>query len=242
MIGRSKELKELADYLVYDGAAAEKKFIDGIVDNTDLHLIGKLRGNADMRYLYTGPKKPGPGRPKQYDGRIRWKNLEINRFELCCEDDEIVIYTAVVNSVSLKRNIRIAYIRRKGSDRYAVLFSTDITPDGLLIYKYYKARFQIEFLFRDAKQYTGLTHCQARSENKLHFHFNCPLTSVSLAKADFFDKVENQGAPFSMRNITDYYSAELFLNRILSKLDIQLSSEKFNFDYEELLNTAAALA
>lgn len=242
MIRRSKELEELADYLVYDGAAAKKKFIDGIVDNTDLHLISKLRSNADMRYLYTGPKKPGPGRPKQYDGKIRWKNLEINRFELCCEDDEIVIYTAVVNSVSLKRNIRIAYIRRKGSDRYAVLFSTDINLDGLLIYKYYKARFQIEFLFRDAKQYTGLTHCQARSENKLHFHFNCSLTSVSLAKADFFDKVENQGAPFSMRNITDYYSAELFLNRILSKLDIQLSSEKFNFDYEELLNTAAALA
>jgi hypothetical protein len=242
VIRRSKELKELADYLVYDGAAAKKKFIDGIVDNTDLHLISKLRNNADMRYLHTGPGKPGPGRPKQYDGKIRWKNLEINRFELCCEDDEIIIYTAVVNSVSLKRNIRIAYIGRKGSDSYVVLFSTDINLDGLLIYKYYKARFQIEFLFRDAKQYTGLTHCQARSENKLHFHFNCSLTSVSLAKADFFDKAENRGAPFSMRKTTEYYSGKLFLDRILSKLDIQLSSEKFNFDYEELLNTAAALA
>jgi hypothetical protein len=242
VIRRSKELKEPAGYLVYDGAAAKKKFIDGIVDNTDLHLISKLRNNADMRYLHTGPGKPGPGRPKQYDGKIRWKNLEINRFELCCEDDEIIIYTAAVNSVSLKRNIRTAYIGRKGSGSYVVLFSTDINLDGLLIYKYYKARFQIEFLFRDAKQYTGLTHCQARSENKLHFHFNCSLTSVSPAKADFFDKAENRGAPFSMRKTTEYYSGKLFLDRILSKLDIQLSSEKFNFDYEELLNTAAALA
>ena len=114
--------------------------------------------------------------------------------------------------------------------------------DGLLIYKYYKARFQIEFLFRDAKQYTGITHCQARSENKLYFHFNCSLTSVSLAKADFFDKAENQGAPFSMRNITDYYSAKLFLDRILSKLEVEQVSDKFSFDYEELLNTGAALA
>jgi hypothetical protein len=41
----------------------------------------------------------------------------------------------------------------------------------------------MEFLFRDAKQYTGLDTCQARSENKLHFHFNASLTAVSLAKA-----------------------------------------------------------
>jgi hypothetical protein len=44
-----------------------------------------------------------------------------------------------------------------------------------------------------------------------------------------------------MRNITDYYTAKLFLDRILSKLDIELTSDKFDFDYEELLNTAGAL-
>lgn len=242
VIRRARELKELADYFVYDGAAAKKKFADGIVENTELHLVSKLRRDADLRYLYTGPRRPGPGKPKQYDGKILWKNLDLDRFDICREDHEIIIYTAVVNSVSLKRDIRIAYIGRKGSDSYAVLFSTDVNLDGLLIYKYYKARFQIEFLFRDAKQYTGLTHCQARSENKLHFHFNCSLTSVSLAKADFFDKAENRGAPFSMRKITEYYSGKLFLDRILSKLDIEPTSDKFDFDYEELLHTTAALA
>mgnify|MGYP003439838048 CR=1 FL=1 len=39
------------------------------------------------------------------------------------------------------------------------------------IIQYYKSRFQIEFFYRDAKQDTGLNHCQARSENKLNFHF-----------------------------------------------------------------------
>ena len=28
----------------------------------------------------------------------------------------------------------------------------------------YKARFQIEFVFRDAKQYTGLMDCQSRKQ------------------------------------------------------------------------------
>ena len=38
----------------------------------------------------------------------------------------------------------------------ALLFSTDIQLPVTEICHYYKVRFQIEFLFRDTKQYTGL--------------------------------------------------------------------------------------
>jgi len=48
--------------------------------------------------------------------------------------------------------------------------------------KYYQLRFQIEFLFRDAKQFAGLNHCQARNQHKLDFHFNMSLAAVNLAK------------------------------------------------------------
>ena len=44
-------------------------------------------------------------------------------------------------------------------------------------------RFQLEFVFRDAKQFTGLTHCQARNKEALSFAFNASLTSVNLARA-----------------------------------------------------------
>jgi IS4 transposase len=64
-------------------------------------------------------------------------------------DDDIQIHTAIVNSVSLKRNIRIVLLTYKNG--YAVLFSTDTELDATSIYRYYKARFQIEFLFRDAR-------------------------------------------------------------------------------------------
>lgn len=237
VVKRADDLKELADYFVYDGAAAKIKFVDGIVNKTKLGLISKLRNDANMRFLYTGPRKPGPGRPKTYDGKINWKNLDTSRFETCYDDAEIIIYTAIVNSKSLKRNVRVAYVQQKATGRYAILFSTDVNLDGFLIYKYYKARFQIEFLFRDAKQYTGLTHCQARSENKLHFHFNTSLTTVSLAKAEFYSDTSNQNAPFSMRGIKDYYSNKLTVNRIFSKLKIDQSSKKFAPVYQELLNT-----
>jgi len=32
-------------------------------------------------------------------------------------------------------------------------------------------RFQIEFLYRDAKQFTGLTHCQSTDADKLYYSF-----------------------------------------------------------------------
>jgi IS4 transposase len=71
----------------------------------------------------------------------------------------------VVWSLSLKRKVRLAYLldcrdpKRVGR---ILLFSTDIHIGASDILDFYKARFQIEFIFRDAKQFTGLTDCQAR--------------------------------------------------------------------------------
>ena len=48
----------------------------------------------------------------------------------------------------------------------------------------YRLRFQIEFIFRDAKQFTGLSDCQARDAKKLDFHFNASFTALNLAKLD----------------------------------------------------------
>jgi hypothetical protein len=56
----------------------------------------------------------------------------------------------MVNCVNLKRTIRVVYLLKNTG--YAVLFSTDTELDALTLYRYYKARFQIEFLFRDAKR------------------------------------------------------------------------------------------
>lgn len=42
---------------------------------------------------------------------------------------------------------------------------------------------RIEFLFRDAKQLTGLCHCQARDTRALDFAFNLSLAAINVAKA-----------------------------------------------------------
>jgi hypothetical protein len=239
---RASALKGLADYLVYDGAAGKRKFVDGIVTKTDLHLISRLRKDADLRYLYTGPRTGRPGRPKQYDGKINCQGLDLSRFERCYEDEDITIYTAIVNSKTLKRNIRIAYIQHNASQTYVILFSTDLTLDGVLIYAYYRSRFQIEFLFRDSKQFTGLTHCQARSEEKLTFHCNASLTSVSLAKAEFYANPNNHAKPFSMHDINTVHFNALLLDRVFDTLNLDPTSEQLAPLYHELLNIGTIAA
>ena len=83
------------------------------------------------------------------------------------------------------------------------------------------SRFQIEFLYRDAKQYCGLTNCQARSENKLNFHFNAALTAVNLAKMEWLDTRISTDEPFSMSNIKSMYNNELLLKTFKEALLIQ---------------------
>ncbi|WP_372726544.1 hypothetical protein [Nostoc sp. C057] len=39
-------------------------------------------------------------------------------------------------------------------------------------------------MFRDAKQFTGLSDCQARDVKKLDFHFNASFTALNIAKLD----------------------------------------------------------
>jgi hypothetical protein len=236
IIDHQSVLQQFSPYVVYDNAAANQPFVDRLLDETDLHLVSKLRCDADLRYLYTGPRRPGPGAPRKYDGKINCSQPDLSRFDLCYEDDDVFVYTAVVNSRSLKRNIRIAYVLHKTKNRYVILFSTDVNLSGALMYEYYTARFQIEFLFRDAKQYTGLTHCQARSEQKIAFHVNAALTSVSLCRADFYADAAHHGSPFSMSDYQTFSHNKLLLDRFLSELDLNPMDEHIASVYNDLLN------
>ena len=130
--------------------------------------------NNNLRWLYNGEQK-AKGRPRQYAGKVCFEDL--SRFDLAENVDGQRVYTAIVNSPTFKCMLRIVYVVReeKGKIYTALLFSTDTDCAALDILRYYRARFQIEFLFRDAKQHTGLCDCQATSEAKLGFHFNVSL-------------------------------------------------------------------
>jgi hypothetical protein len=83
-------------------------------------------------------------------------------------------------------NIKVAYVEfldNKGKVRdVKMYYSTNTSRCAIEIVKYYRARFQMEFIFRDGKQFTGLATCQAKSENKIYNHVNYSMTAVNVAK------------------------------------------------------------
>jgi hypothetical protein len=221
-------------YVITDGAYSKQKFVTG-VRALELHQIGKLRADAHLRYLYQGPKRPGPGRPKTYDGKVTWSDL--SRFErLDTADEHIVLYHQVLNHVQLKRNLQVVVVVHTQRNRYVVLFSTAVNLAPLTLYRYYKARFQIEFLFRDAKQFTGLSDCQARSQAKLDFHFNASLSAVTFAKLEARPQNGNGDQAFSMASMKRRAFNQHLVDRICEHLANGQSLEKSSPDYEALCN------
>lgn len=221
-------------YVVTDGYYSKQKFLRG-VRALGLHQIGKLRLDANVRYLYHGLQRSGPGRPKTYDGKVDWADRA--RFaQLETEDDHIVLYHQVVNHVQFQCNLRVVLVVDTTRNRPAVLFSTDVDLDALTLYRYYKARFQIEFLFRDAKQFTGLMDCQARSQAKLAFQFNASLTAVTFAKLEARQQQGHTELSFSLASLKRRAFNQHLIDRICAHLANGQSLEKFSPVYDMLCN------
>jgi hypothetical protein len=82
----------------------------------------------------------------------------------------LTIYTQKLYAVNFDCILRVVLLLNTKTNNYVLLASTDVELDARLITKYYQLRFQIEFIFRDAKQFMGLNDSQARDENKLDYH------------------------------------------------------------------------
>ena len=134
------------------------------------------------------------------------------------------------------RLVVVHHFDPKGQLKTVNLYAcTDTDIPGPEVLHRYGCRFQIEFLCRGAKQHAGLTHYQARSANKLHFHLNTALTAVSLAKAAYhLDKPAEERDAFSMADIKTRYANELLLDRFFATFDSDLYLEEIKTFRERL--------
>ena len=176
-----------------------------------------------------------------YDGRVNKYNPCPKHFSVFFENekDNVKGYEGIVNIQTLKSKVKcvIIHTKSKKGDKTKVscCFSTDINmPCGKII-EIYKLRFQIEFLFRDAKQFTGLTQCQARSEAKINTHINASLTAVSLAKAlDLFKQDNTSKKVFSMHSLKMRCFNENYIDKIFSYFKENPKIDLNNVDLKDL--------
>jgi hypothetical protein len=225
-------------YHCVDGYYAKKKYIDEVV-GLDLHAITKLRSDADCLFLYTGPHPKRRGARRKYDGKVNFQTLSCFEDLGTMEDEpHLHLYTAVVWHKTLQRRLRlVVLLNRKdpAKPRFIVLCSTDPELNGHKLMELYAARCQIEFLFRDSKQFTGLLDCQARAAAALDVHCNALLATLNLVRtADLGMQQGQEPHVFSMASWKQCQCNERLLDLFMENLALDPTWVKNHACYDEL--------
>jgi DDE superfamily endonuclease len=237
---RVAEMLKLSNKIAFDAFFSKKEFVDSMC-LLGLVMISRLQKNAYLRCAYLGAQKEGQGRKKEFGGRIDPKNLPKKHFTLIWQEENEVAYEGVLHVRSLKRWCKVVIKQKldaQGKVKNAVIyFSTDLQMPGIEILQGYVGRYQIEFLFRDAKGHLGLEDCQSRQADALDFHFNTALTTLNVAKAHHWLSVEKEErGPFSMADVKTHYINEFLLDRLISIYGKCPQVEKNNPKILELYN------
>jgi putative transposase len=147
-------------YLVLDGHFGNHNALQ-MARQCGLHLISKLRCDAALYLPYTGPYA-GRGPRRKYGHKVDYDHLPVPYLqETTVEGDiETRMYQMHVLHKEFTPPLNVVIIAkinlRTHARAHVVLFSSDLELSAAQIVDYYSLRFQLEFNFRDAKQYWGL--------------------------------------------------------------------------------------
>ena len=243
LCARNEDLQQLSRHVVADGYYARKGFVSLLIEE-GFDLVTLLRHDASLRYLYEG-EYLGRGRPKRYHSRVDYHDLSLfEHHEGLREGFEV--YSKIVNYGAWGRDIKVVIkIDHKGRRR--IICSTDLTLNAAEILDLYEARFQIEFLFRDAKQHTGLGHSQVlKSQGQEHFA-NSSLTALNLLRIEDRAWALSQGLNLrervgSIGSLKLRKYNRLVVNRFIAFLDAELKPEKIKQACEQAYQTGLLAA
>jgi putative transposase len=147
-------------YLVLDGHFGNHNALD-MARQCGLHLISKLRCDAALYLPYTGAYA-GRGPRRKYGHKIDYDHLPVQYLKETTVEGHIqtCIYQAHLLHKEFQHPLNVVIIAKTNlrtlSRAHVVLLSSDLELAYTALVDYYGLRFQIEFNFRDAKQYWGL--------------------------------------------------------------------------------------
>lgn len=74
LIARKETLLPISKYVVADAYFSKNSFVSGLCSN-GFELVSRLRDDADLQYTYKEIPRTGKGRPRKYDGKVRYQSL-----------------------------------------------------------------------------------------------------------------------------------------------------------------------
>ena len=168
-------------------------------------------------------KNPDVHGRRIYDGKFNHKDpmSQKDKWDYkakLANEPEVELHQATLYSPHFKRKFNVVLCWHTEKKKHILLFSDDLNLEAQTLVQYYKSRFQIEFLFRDAKQYSGLTHAQVRDKEKLNFHFNFSFAVINQGR--IIVKHNNKEQDYTFINAKRRGYNTLLLNEFMSNLEL----------------------
>ncbi len=173
-------------YLVLDGKFGNNNALQ-MTRQCDVHLISKLRHDAALYIPYVGPQSKY-GQRRKYGDKLNYHAIPSDYLKETTLEDGIQTQTfqATLLHKDFAQPLNVVIIvktdLKTGKQARVILFSSDLSLSYERLIDYYSLRFQIEFIFRDAKQHFGLEDFMNVAETAVTNAANLSFLMVTLSR------------------------------------------------------------
>ncbi len=219
-------LRLLADwlplsYLALDGHFGNHNALQ-MARQCGLHLISKLRSDSALYVPYV-QAPDAPRTRRKYGAQLEYRKLPDAYLKQTTIEKgiETRIYQATLLHREFAQPLNVVILvktnLRTQAWAHVVLFSSDLTLAWAHVMAYYSLRFQIEFNFRDAKQYWGLEDFMNVTETPITNAANLSLFMVNVSACLCATRRVDQNE-FSVLDLKAYYRGTKYVTETLKML------------------------
>jgi putative transposase len=204
-------------YIALDGHFGNNNALQ-MVRQCGLHLISKLRYDAALYFSYEGDNKR-----KKYGDKIDYSRISGRYLQETTIVDGIRtdIYQATMRHKEFAQALNVVIIVKTklatGATARVILFSSDLALNWAQLIDYYQLRFQIEFNFRDAKQYWGLEDFMSVQETPVTNAINLSLFMVSVSQVLLRD-LRQEDSSVNVLDLKAFYRGHKYVAETLKLL------------------------
>jgi len=210
-------------YIVLDGAFGNQYAYHMIKKcGSQLHLISKMKVNSAFYFPFSGTYS-GRGPHCKYGDKFNPYHIPVCYLKESSISDGIRtdIYQMQLLHTLFPQPLNIVLIRKtqleKGLSSHVILFSSDLELTYDLLIYYYRLRFQIEFNFRDAKQFWGLEDFMTVNETPVTNAANLAFFMVNVAQA-LVHSFRQQNDKFSTNDLKAHFRGLKYATEVLKLL------------------------
>ena len=208
-------------YLVLDGHFGNRATFH-MAQLCGLQLISKLRFDAALYEPYAGPYQ-GRGPRRKYGAKLDYAALPIKYLQHTTVEGplETRIYQAALLHKEFPQPLNVVIIEKinHGTHKHGhvILFTSDLALPYDKLIDYYSLRFQIEFTFRDAKQYWGLEDFMNVKDTAVTNAANLALFMVNLVEVLLRD-VRHRDPAWSVLDLKAYCRGYTYVRETIKLL------------------------